>query len=398
MVINHSSINKYKIAVVTGTRAEYGLLYLLMREIQQDPELELQIIATGMHLSPEFGLTYQLIEADGFHIDTKVEMLMSSDSTIGVAKSVGLGVISFADVFARMQPDIIILLGDRFESLAVAQVALIQKIPLAHIHGGELSEGAIDDAIRHTITKMSHLHFVAAESYRRRVIQLGENPQHVHNVGAPGLERITRMKLLNKNELEKNINIRLSQCNFLVTYHPATLAVEKNLQTLHAIFEALDQFPQATIIFTRANADEMGRLINSEIDKYVSQHKNRVFVFTTLGDLNYLSLIQFVEVVIGNSSSGIIEVPYFRKPTINIGYRQNKRLRASSIIDIDGSDATMVVKAINRALSNEFKAILHKTISPYYQDKTANKIKNIIKQTDFKQLLLKRFNDLDIPE
>ncbi|EKD71482.1 MAG: UDP-N-acetyl-D-glucosamine 2-epimerase, UDP-hydrolysing [uncultured bacterium] len=389
------NIKKRKIAVVTGARAEYGLLHWLMREIQEDPELELQVIATGMHLSPEFGLTYQFIEADGFTIDAKVEMLLSSDTAIGTAKSIGLGIIGFTDALAKLIPDMIVLLGDRFEALAVAQAALVQKIPLAHIHGGELSEGAIDDAIRHSITKMSHLHFVAAEPYRKRVIQLGENPERVFNVGAPGLERIERTKLLKRKEWEKKVGFSLGKINFLVTYLPSTLDTKDDIITLEALFNALDKFPEAKIIFTKANSDELGRLINAKIDEYVSHNAKRAASYVTLGDLNYLSLLQFVDVVIGNSSSGLIEVPYFKKPTINIGNRQSNRLRASSVIDCSGNK-NEIVDAIKKALSNEFKKTLENTISSYDQDKTANKIKTIIKNIDLEKILIKRFNDLSM--
>jgi len=262
-------LQKRKIAIVTGTRAEYGLLYWLMREIKADPDLELQVIATCMHLSPEFGFTYRFIEEDGFSIDAKVEMLLSSDTAIGTAKSIGLCIISFADTLHRLAPDVVVLLGDRFESLAVAQAALVQKIPLAHIHGGELSEGAIDDAIRHSITKMAHLHFVAADPYQKRIIQMGENPENVFNFGAPGLERIARMKLLDRHTLEKNIQFQFGEANFLVTYLPATITIEENATALSALFKALDAFPQAKIIFTKANADEAGRFVNAKIDEYV---------------------------------------------------------------------------------------------------------------------------------
>jgi len=382
-----------KIAVVTGTRAEYGLLYWLMREIQEDPELELQIIVSGMHLSPEFGLTYQFIEADGFVINEKVEMLLSSDTAVGTAKSIALGIIGFSDVLARLAPDIIVVLGDRFEALAVAQAALIQRIPVAHIHGGELSEGAIDDAIRHSITKMSHLHFVAAEPYRNRVIQLGENPQRVFNVGAPGLERIKKMKLHTRDELENKTGIKLKQINFVVTYLPATLNINENAINLQNLFAALEYFPEANIIFTKANADEAGRFINAKIDEYVALNAQRAISFITLGDLNYLSLLQYVDAVIGNSSSGLIEVPYFNKPTINIGNRQQNRLRASSVIDCKG-DISEIAHAIKKSLSQEFKLLLQHTQSPYTQDDTANKIKSIIKNMDAKQILIKKFNDI----
>ncbi|HLB43543.1 MAG TPA: UDP-N-acetylglucosamine 2-epimerase [Gammaproteobacteria bacterium] len=386
---------KFKMAVVTGTRAEYGLLYWLMKEIQNDPDIQLQLIVTGMHLSPEFGLTYQLIEADGFKIDAKVEMLLSTDSAAGITKSVGLGMIGFADALQRLSPDILILLGDRFELLAAAQAALIQKIPLAHIHGGELSEGAIDDAIRHSITKMSHLHFVAAEIYQKRVIQLGEHPERVFNVGAPGLERIAKLKLLAQSELEKKINFQLGTQNFLVTYHPETIHSNENKSALIALFCALDHFPQAKLIFTKANADEMGRLINLEIDQYILKRNQRAISYVTLGDINYLSLLQFVDVVIGNSSSGLIEVPYFHKPTVNIGNRQLNRLRASSVINCQAKK-NAIITAIERALSAEFQMTLKNMTSPYKQDNTANKIKNILKKTNLKKIIHKHFYDIQI--
>jgi UDP-hydrolysing UDP-N-acetyl-D-glucosamine 2-epimerase len=388
-------VKKRKIAIVTGTRAEYGLLYWLMREIQEDPELELQIIATGMHLSPEFGLTYKLIEADGFHIDAKIEMLLSSDTAIGTAKSMGLGIIGFTDALSKLCPDIVVLLGDRFESLSVAQATLVQKIPLAHIHGGELSEGAIDDAIRHSITKMSHLHFVAAEPYRKRVIQLGENPERVFNFGAPGLERITRAKLLTRDALQNVLGFEFGKLNFVVTYLPATLEINENAKAVQNLFTALNAFPEAQVIFTKANADEAGRFVNAKIDEYVSNNPHRTAAYVTLGDLNYLSLLQFIDAAIGNSSSGLIEVPYFCKPTINIGNRQANRLRATSVIDCS-IDSEQIIEAIKKALSKEFGQILKTTISPYKQDNTANAIKSVIKSVDLKKIVMKRFNDLVI--
>lgn len=388
---------KRKIAVVTGTRAEYGLLYWLMREIQDDPALELQLVATGMHLSPEFGLTYRLIEQDGFQLNSKVEMLLSSDSAIGITKSMGLGLLGFADTLAQLAPDLIVILGDRFEALVAAQAALIQKIPVAHIHGGELSEGAIDDAIRHSITKMSHLHFVAANQYRQRVIQLGEHPNRVFNVGAPGLERISRMKLLSQQELEEKINFSFGELNFIVTYHPATLDIQKHAADLDNLFEALNHFPSARIIFTKANADENGRLINAKIDEYVLQQSHRAKAFISMGDLNYLSALQYVDVVIGNSSSGLIETPYFKKPTVNIGNRQQNRLRAASVIDCNNSSDD-IYAAIHRSLTAEFKQNIHDIKMPYGLDNTANKIKSILKEVDLNAILVKRFYDLPVKE
>ena len=255
-------MNKRKICIVTGTRAEYGLLYWLMKEIQGDAALELQVIVTGMHLSPEFGLTYKKIEEDGFTINEKVEMLLSSDTPVGIAKSVGLGVIGFADALARQKPDILVVLGDRFEILSAAQAAMVARIPIAHIHGGETTEGAIDEAIRHAITKMAHFHFTAAEPYRRRIVQLGEAPERVMNYGAPGLDNIKKLKLLNRAAFEKAIKFSLGKMSFLVTYHPVTLSAANPEQSFKELTNALDQFPEAKIIFAKANADTAGRIIN----------------------------------------------------------------------------------------------------------------------------------------
>lgn len=388
-------MKRKKIAVLTSTRAEYGLLSNLMHAIHNDAELELQVIVTGMHLSPEFGLTYRFIEEDGFKITAKIEMLMSSDTAIGITKSMGLCLISASEALHRCAPDLLVLLGDRYETLAVAQAALVQKIPIAHLHGGELSEGAIDDAIRHAITKLSHLHFVAADAYRQRVIQLGENPAMVFNVGAPGLERIKKMSLLDLNELQKKIDFKLGQLNFLLTYHPVTLAIEEDTDILNNLFAALDQFPEAKIIITLANADEAGRSVNRKMAEYVARHPDRVKAFITLGDLNYLSLLQFVDVVIGNSSSGIVEAPYFHKPTVNIGHRQTKRLRASTIIDCSGHGDT-IVNAIKKALSHDFQAGLSHPALPYQPDATVEKMTTIIKKADFKKLMIKQFYDVSV--
>lgn len=382
-----------KIAVVTSTRAEYGLLSMLMHAIKNDPALALQTIVTGTHLSPEFGLTYQHIENDGFDITAKVEMLMSSDTAVGVTKSMGLALISLADTFKQYSSDLLILLGDRFETLAIAQAALMQKIPIAHIHGGELSVGAIDDAMRHAITKLSHLHFVAHESYRQRVIQMGEQPNRVFTVGAPGIERIHHMSHLSLEELEEALNFKLGTINFLVTFHPATLAINDSLIILDNLLAALEQFPEATLIFTLANADESGRAINQKINNFVQKHKARAKAFVSLGDRNYLSLLQFIDVVIGNSSSGIVEVPYFHKPTVNIGTRQAKRLRASSIIDCSGF-ANTITAAIELACSAAFKKQLTNTKLAYELDNTAEKITTLIKTMDLKQLMHKDFYDM----
>lgn len=387
-------MQKRKIAIVTGSRAEYGLLYQTMRAIQEDPELELQVIVTGMHLSPEFGMTYRFIEQDGFEIAAKVEMLLSSDTAAGVAKSMGLCMISFTDTFHKLLPDIIVVLGDRFETLAVVQAALVQRIPVAHIHGGELSEGAMDDAIRHAITKMSHLHFVAADAYRQRVIQLGENPATVFNIGTPGLEHISKLKLHGREEMEKILGRPLGATNFLVTYHPATLTVDDSTRVLQNLFDSLDHFPEAHVIFTKSNADAAGRFVNQKIDEYVARNPQRLSAYTSLGNLNYLSLVQYADVVIGNSSSAIIEVPYLGVPTVNIGNRQTKRLSASTIINCSG-EGNSIIDGINKALSTDFQAQLKNPNLSYKKDDSSTKIVNIIKAADLKKLIVKQFYDLE---
>jgi UDP-N-acetylglucosamine 2-epimerase (non-hydrolysing)/GDP/UDP-N,N'-diacetylbacillosamine 2-epimerase (hydrolysing) len=388
---------KRKICIVTGTRAEYGLLYWLMKEIKGDPALELQVIVTGMHLSPEFGLTYKKIEEDGFRIDEKVETLLSSDTPVGIAKSVGLGVIGFADALARQKPDILVVLGDRFEILATAQAAMIARIPIAHIHGGETTEGAIDEAIRHAITKMSHFHFTAAEPYRRRVIQLGEAPERVMNYGAPGLDNIKKLKLLNRATFEKAINFSLGKMSFLVTYHPVTLSDARPAQSFKELTNALEQFPEAKIIFTKANADTAGRTINYNIEKYVEQNPQRAKVFTSMGQLFYLSAVKNADIVIGNSSSGIIEAPSLLRPTVNIGQRQQGRLKADSIIDCAEKERA-IVAAIKKGLSMEFKKVLKVTKNPYGSGNASLKIKEYLKKASLENILMKKFYDVNFNE
>lgn len=380
-----------KICVVTGTRAEYGLLYWLMKEIQSDSDLQLQLIVTGMHLSPEFGLTYKTIEEDGFAIDAKVEMLLSSDTPVGIAKSIGLGVIGFADTLESLKPDVVVVLGDRYEILAAAQAALVARIPVAHIHGGETTEGAIDESIRHAITKMSHLHFVAAEPYRLRVIQLGEQPDTVFNVGALGIENIKRLHLLDKSQLEQSIHFELGTTSFLVTYHPATLGETTPQIAMQALLDALDHFPEARIVFTKPNSDTDGRILGQMIDEYESHNKGRVAVFTSMGQLRYLSALQIVDAVIGNSSSGIIEAPACNIPTVNIGDRQSGRLKADSVIDCLETTES-IVSAINKALSESFRDGARQAVSIYGSGDSASHIKDRLKQTNLSTT--KRFFDL----
>lgn len=380
-----------KICVVTGTRAEYGLLYWLMKEIQEEPALLLQVIATGMHLSTEFGLTYRTIEEDGFTLNAKVEMLLSSDTPVGIAKSIGLGVIGFADALERLKPDIMVVLGDRYEILAAVQAALVARIPVAHIHGGETTEGAIDESIRHAVTKMSQLHFVAAEPYRKRVIQLGEHPDTVFNVGAVGIENIKRLQLLERAQLEESIHFALGHTCFLVTYHPATLGSIEPGTAMQALLDALDHFPQAQIILTKPNSDTDGRIISQMIDSYALRNEGRVAVFTSMGQVRYLSALQLASAVIGNSSSGIIEAPACHIPTVNIGDRQSGRLKSDSIIDcLEQTDS--IVAAISKSLSPSFQESVKKSVSLYGSGESARQIKEHLKQTSLSST--KPFYDL----
>lgn len=383
-----------RICVVTGSRAEYGLLRWLMKEIAADPGLELQIIATGAHLSPEFGLTYEEIEADGFVVDARVEMLLSSDSAVGVAKSIGLGTIGFADAFARLRPDMAVVLGDRVEILAAAQAAMVARIPIAHIHGGEGSEGVIDEAIRHAVTKMAHLHFTAAEPYRRRVIQLGESPERVFNTGATGLDNFERIDLLDRSALEQSLQFNIGPGPLILcTYHPVTLREESTGAVMEELLAALDQLPASRIVFTKANADVGGRLINRMIDEYVARSAGRAAAFTTLGQVRYLSLLREADVVMGNSSSGIIEAPSAKTATVNIGDRQRGRVRAPSVIDC-GESRTEIVRAVDRALSPQFREIVAAGETPFGTAGASERIKVVLKETLLDGILLKRFNDL----
>lgn len=363
-----------KICVVTGSRAEYGLLYWLMQEIADDPAMILQIIATGMHLSPEFGLTYQQIEADGFAIDAKVEMLLSSDSAVGITKSIGLGTIGFADALERLKPDILVLLGDRFEILAVAQAALIARIPIAHIHGGETTEGAFDEQIRHAITKLAQWHFVAAEPYRKRVIQLGESPQRVFNFGSPGLDHLQHINWLDRPNLEESLGLELKSPLLLVTYHPVTLDNQSPTLAMQELLIALDYFSHATVIFTYPNADTGGRILIEQIDQWVAANQHRAKAFISLGQKLYLSLMRQANVILGNSSSGITEAPALKKATVNIGDRQKGRLQAKSVIDTL-ERSTDIITAIQQALSEQFQTMLPSVESCYGSGNVSKKIK-----------------------
>jgi len=352
-----------KICVITGTRAEYGLLHLLMSEIQEVPGLELQIVVTGMHLSPEFGLTWKQIVDDGFTINNKVEMLLSSDTSKGITKSMGVAMIGFADVFEDLKPDIIVLLGDRFEIFSAASAALIAKIPIAHIHGGESTEGVIDEAMRHSITKMAHLHFTATEQYRQRVIQLGENPVNVYNVGAPGVDNIKKLKLFDRESFEEAIGFKLGKHNLLITYHPVTLETFTSERQFKSLLEALDELEETHLIFTKPNADTDGRIIIRLIDEFVAKKTGERVAFTSLGQMRYLSAMKYVNGVVGNSSSGIIEAPSFRVGTINIGDRQAGRIKCESIIDCE-PESESIKNALTILFSGSFQNSLLKVRNP----------------------------------
>ncbi len=383
---------KRKVCIVTGTRSEYGLLYWLMKRVENDPILELQLVVTGMHLSPEFGLTYKQIEKDGFSIDEKVEMLVSSDTPSAIAKSIGLGTISFADTFSRLNPDVIVVLGDRFEIFSAAQTAMVMRIPIAHIHGGELTEGLIDDPIRHSITKMAHIHFTANEEYKNRVIQMGERPDTVYNVGTLGVEGINNTKYLSKKELSESVQLTLDKF-FLVTLHPTTLQDNTSEAQIKILLQALDEFPQYQIIFTKTNADTDGRIINSMIEEYVKKNKDRSVVYDSLGQLRYLSAIKHCELVVGNSSSGLIEVPFFRKPTINIGVRQKGRLKADSVIDCS-FDVNQIKSAIETATSLEFKEKIKNMPMIYGEGNTSEQLVQILKGIPLENIVMKQFYNI----
>ena len=382
-----------KICVVTGTRAEYGLLYWLMKGIREDPELELQIIATGMHMSPEFGLTYREIEKDGFTINKKIEMILSADTPGAISKSTGMGIIGFSDAYVDLAPDIVIVLGDRYELLAASTAALFARIPIGHIHGGETTIGAFDEAIRHSITKMAWWHFVAAEDYRKRVIQLGEDPQRVHLVGGIGIDGINKTKLLNKTDLEKVIDFKFGEKTLLVTFHPVTLENETSKKQFEELLGCLDKLKGTNIIFTLSNSDTSGRIINSMIHSFVKDHSSNTKFFTSMGQLNYLSSLQFVDGIVGNSSSGLLEAPTFRVGTINIGDRQKGRLKAKSIIDCEPNKAS-IKQAIENLYSKDFQNILPIVENPYGKGNASEKILEILLKVKIPEEPKKEFYNL----
>ena len=381
-------MTKKKICVVTGTRAEYGLLFPIMKKIQSSDYLELQVVATTAHFSEEFGNTYKQIEKDGFFIDEKIENLLSSDTKGSIAKSTGLATILLSDAFSRLDPELVLLLGDRFETHAAATTAMLMNIPIAHIHGGEITEGAVDEKIRHSITKMSSLHFTSTDEYRNRVIQMGEHSNTVFSVGAPGIDNIVNMDLLSKSELEDELKWKFNGTTALFTYHSETLSEVDTSKVIKRILEIIGN-SNINVLFTYANSDYGGRVINSEIEEFASKDKEKYLVVKSLGQLKYLSAIKQSDIVIGNTSSGIIEAANFQKPVINIGCRQSGRLQSGNVINCSVEKLT---KSIDRALSEDFLESFKKKKNIYGDGRAASKIIDLIESQ--KISVIKKFNNI----
>lgn len=384
---------KTTVCVVTGTRADYGLLYWLMKGLQESEDFDLQVAVTGMHLSEAYGMTWTQVRDAGFPISAKVEIDLSSDTPEAITKQLAQGICGFASAFADLQPDLVILLGDRYEALAAASAACIACIPIAHLHGGETTEGAFDEAFRHSITKMSQLHFTSAEVHRQRVIQLGEHPSRSFNVGAMGLDNIEQLDLLEKEDFEASIDFTLKRQNILVTFHPVTLEKQTSQQQFEALLKALTQYPDLGVIFTKPNSDTGNQIISAQIDAFAAVHPDRCVVHTSLGQLRYLSALKLVDAVVGNSSSGLIEVPAFNTATVNIGDRQKGRLAGSSVIHCE-PDLESISAALTSALSKEFHDTLDGSHNPYGKAGAAQRVIKELKSYDFSLGVKKSFFDL----
>lgn len=384
-----------KICFITGTRAEYGIMSQLIRLVHDSNDCQLQIIATNMHLSSEFGLTYREIENDGFNIDKKVEMLLSSDTANGIVKSMGLATIGFADALNDLKPDLCVILGDRYEMLAAAQSALIYKIPIAHLYGGEITEGAYDDSIRHAITKLSHLHFTSTEEYKKRVIQLGEDSKKIFCVGALGIDNIDKEDIMSIDELSRSIDFNLTDRFVVVTFHPVTIEHHTAQQQCENLLSALEYIiPQYKILFTLPNSDTDGRIIISLIKRFVTKHRNDCLAITSLGKKRYYAALKYSSAVIGNSSSGLVEAPSFHIPTLNIGDRQKGRTRCESVIDC-AANKDDILEGLHKVLSDKTKSISENVINPYYQKDTLNKIFEVISTYPLNNLIKKHFYDIN---
>ena len=395
--MGHAQRDKRTICVVTGSRADYGHIFSLMEAIRADADLNMQLVATGMHLEPQFGLTYRVIEADGFKIDRKVKILRYGNTDVGVTKAFGLGCQKFAEVFSELKPDMVVLIGDRYETFAACVAAYFQRIPIAHIHGGETTQGAFDEGIRHSISKMATVHFAAADAYAQRIIQLGESPKRVFPFGAPGLDTIYRTVPLSREELEARLGLKLTAPVAVVTYHPVTLESADSQKQADELFAALKRF-SLTVIFTKANADPQGVRINTAADRFCKQNPKRYKLFDNLGQRMYYSCLKNADLMIGNSSSGLLEAPVFHLPAVNIGDRQKNRIRSANVIDVD-CRAEAIAKGIRRALSAGFRRSLKKLINPY--DRTSGRvgerIKNQLKRLSLHEGVIKKtFFDLPV--
>jgi UDP-N-acetylglucosamine 2-epimerase (non-hydrolysing)/GDP/UDP-N,N'-diacetylbacillosamine 2-epimerase (hydrolysing) len=379
-----------KIAVITGTRAEYGLLYWIIKGMHDDLELELQLIVTGMHLSTEFGMTVNEIEKDGFPIADRVEMLLSSDSEESISTSMGIGMIGFASSYKRLKPDMLIVLGDRFEILSAVCATIPFRIPVAHIHGGESTEGLIDESIRNAVTKMSHIHFTATEKYKKRVIQMGENPDNVFSYGAPGLDNITNLNLPNKDDLLKVLKLDGQEKIGIVTYHPVTLEENTAGKQMSKLLEALKLFKDIFWIFTLPNADTGGREIIEKIKEFTHNNPKHGKDFQSLGQLRYLSLLKYVEVMVGNSSSGLTEAPSFELPVVNIGDRQLGRIRTKNVVDVCECEMGPIVDGIRKATAPEMKKSLQGLKNPYGEGCSSGKIVEKVKSIQLGEALIKK--------
>ena len=385
-------MSKRKICVVTGSRAEYGLLYWLLKEIEVDKQLDLQLIVTGMHLSPKFGLTYREIEKD-FKIKKKININLSLDTAKGISRSMSVAQSSFSIAYNQLKPDILVVLGDRYEIFSSVVAAMIARIPVAHIHGGEITKGVIDDAIRHCITKMSHIHFVAAKEYFKRLVQLGENKKNIFNVGGMGIENIKRLKLLSRKEFEKSINFKLNKKNILVTFHPITLEKKKSKIHFQELLKCVSELKDTNIIFTKANSDMGGKVINKMIDHYINKNRKNTIGVASLGQLRYLSALQYVDVVVGNSSSGLLEAPSFKIGTINIGERQSGRIKANSVVDCLPNKKSIRI-AFKKVYSKKFQNNLKNVKNPYAEGRASKKITKVLKNIKLKGILKKGFFDI----
>ena len=382
-----------KICFLTGTRAEYGLLRSLILSCNRDPSFKTQIIATGTHLRPEYGNTYLEIEKDGLFIDKKVEILSTSTTIKATAEAIARAVTGLTKALQELTPDLLILLGDRYEAMACAIAATLGQIPIAHIHGGEITEGAIDDVFRHSISKMSHLHFTSIPEYQKRVIQLGENPERVFCVGGLGVDAIEKRDFYSRKELEKNLMFDFGEINFLVTVHPETIGKTLGIDTMiENLLNALSKFDEAKYIFTGANADPEGMIINHKFNEYAKNHPEKALFISSLGQRRFFSILKIVDGIIGNSSSGLLEAPSFKVGTLNLGNRQKGRVRCESVIDCPW-DEESIYQGLSEILEPSFKERLVSIVNPYARGDSTLRIKNVLKDIDFQSLLEKKFYD-----